>query len=312
MAYWDYCIRTLKSSQALALLWVVDSSGSSPGKAGAKMAIALDGTRFGTIGGGQIEHQLAEQALALLAQDNCPRLFKMQHHGGSGQVCGGTQTVLFYSCALDDLATLQAIQHACIHKQAMQLSMTPQGLTLNKVLAHSALMQFSDLQESGWNYQEIIGMAYSAYIIGGGHVSLALSQVLALLDFEITVIDQRSEVATMQANTFADQKIIAPYTDIARHVNEGLQSYVFIMTHSHLTDQQVLAELFSKQLAYIGVLGSQRKIAVIRTQLTEIISPEYWQTIHAPIGLDIESQTPMEIAMSIGAEVIRVRNAKKE
>ena len=80
------------------------------------------------------------------------------------------------------------------------------------------------------------------------------------------------------------------------------------MTHSHLTDQQVLVELFSKQLAYLGVLGSQRKIKMMQKNLDELISDADWLKIHAPIGLAIHSQTPMEIAISIAAELICIIN----
>ncbi|OQK16760.1 hypothetical protein AU255_02300 [Methyloprofundus sedimenti] len=122
--FWRHCIHTLNNKQALALLFVVDSHGSSPGKAGAKMAITADGTRFGTLGGGQIEYDLSEQALALIQQDSCSRLFCVQHNG-TGQVCGGSQTVLYYPCTLTDLTVLQDIHNALQQKQVWQLVLMP-------------------------------------------------------------------------------------------------------------------------------------------------------------------------------------------
>ena len=309
--FWKHCFHTIKTKQALALLLVVDSKGSSPGKAGAKMAIAPDGSRFGTIGGGQVEYNLAEQALVLLQQpESSSRLFYEQHNG-SGQVCGGMQTVLYYQCTEADIAVLQDIQYTFQHRQAMQLCVSPQGLALNKVPPRAAKIEFSHHSETGWLYQELIAIQKTAYIIGGGHVSLALSQVLRLLDFEIIIIDQRQGVKTMTDNDYASKKIIAPYADIKQYVKEGEQAYVFIMTHSHFTDQQVLIELFPKQLAYLGVLGSQRKIKLMQKNLIEIINIECWQSIHAPIGLTIHSQTPMEIAISIAAELINEINQER-
>ncbi len=302
--FWAHCFHTIKAKHALALLLVVDSKGSSPGKKGAKMAIAPDGSRFGTIGGGQVEYNLSEQALVLLQQrESCSRLFYEQHNG-SGQVCGGMQTVLYYQCTEADLTVLQDIQYAFQHKQAMQLNFSPQGFTLNKVPPEAPKIEFSNSSEAGWLYQELIGVQKIAYIIGGGHVSLALSQVLSLLGFEIIIIDQRKDVKTMEDNDYASKKIIVPYADISKCVCEGKQVYVFIMTHSHLSDQQVLVELFNKQLAYLGVLGSKRKIKVMQNNLIEIISKERWQFIRAPLGMAIHSQTPMEIAISIAAELI--------
>ena len=287
---------------------VVDSQGSSPGKAGAKIAIVADGTRFGTIGGGQVEHDLSEQALVLMQQlDSCSRLFCVRHDG-SGLVCGGSQTVLYYLCTQTDLKTLQDILDAFQQQQARQLVLSPAGMAVNKASDKSPNISFTDTADAGWIYQELIGIQKAAYIIGGGHVGLALSQILSLLDFDIMVIDQRSEVQTMQDNYFARQKIIAPYADINQHIDAGEHSYVFIMTHSHLTDQQVLAGLVNKPFAYLGVLGSRRKIKVLQNNLSGTISKQRWQAIHAPLGLAINSQTPMEIAISIAAELISLIN----
>ena len=167
------------------------------------MAIAPDGSRFGTIGGGQVEYSLSEQALILLQQpESCSRLFYEQHNS-YGQVCGGMQTVLYYQCTEADLTVLQDIQYAFQHRQAMQLCVSPQGLSLNKALPGAAKIEFSHSAEIGWLYQELIAIQKTAYIIGGGHVSLALSQVLCFLDFEIIIIDQRQGVKTMTDNDYA-------------------------------------------------------------------------------------------------------------
>ncbi len=310
--FWTHCIHSLKIKQALALLLVVDSHGSSPGKAGAKMAIAADGTRFGTIGGGQVEYDLSAQVHALIQQpESCSRLFCVQHNG-SGQVCGGSQAVLYYPCTLADLAVLQDIQEAYVQKQARQLVLSPQGMIVKTLTAEVPQFYFSDTADVGWVYQERIGRVKTAYIIGGGHVGLALSQILSLLDFDIIVIDERSGLKILQDNAYARQKIIASYADINHYVGAGVEAYVFIMTHSHQTDQQVLVELFNKPFAYLGILGSKRKIKVLQRNLAATINREDWLSIHAPIGLAINSQTPMEIAMSISAEVINVINKKRE
>ena len=310
--FWAHCIHSLKTKQALALLLVVDSQGSSPGKAGAKMAITADGTQFGTIGGGQVEYDLSAQAHTLIQQqENCSRLFCVRHDG-TGQVCGGMQTVLYYPCTLSDLAVLQDIQDAFQNKHARQLVLTPQGMTIKKLVAEVPKIFFSDTSDAGWVYQELIGIAKTAYIIGGGHVGLALSQVLSLLDFDIIVLDERAALQTMQDNSVARQKIIVSYSEISQHIKASKQAYVFIMTHSHQTDQQVLVELFNKPFAYLGILGSKRKIKVLQRNLAATISKADWSSIHTPIGLPINSQTPMEIAISIGAELINVINKKRE
>jgi len=306
VAFWADCLKSLKRQQDLALLLVVDSRGSSPGKAGAKLFIDANGTSYGTIGGGKVEYDLSAQALSLLHEpESCTRLFYQQHNG-SGQVCGGTQTVLFYRLVQADLCILEQINQAFQEQVVRRLSFTPQGLMLSTPEETSPELFFSDSLETGWIYQELIGAQKTAYIIGGGHVSLALSQVLALLDFEIIVIDQRSEVKTMDDNHFAQRKIVAPYTEVDWIVPDGKQVYIFIMTHSHVTDQQALAKLANKQWAYLGVLGSQCKVKLLQDNLSKSIDLERWKLIHAPLGLAINSQTPMEIAISIAAELIQL------
>ena len=307
MDFWVGCLKALKTKQVLALLLVVDSRGSSPGKAGAKMAITADGASFGTIGGGLVEHDLSEQALALLHEpESCTRLFYLQHNG-SGQVCGGTQTVLFYRLTLADLCVLEQVDQAFKDQKIRQLTFTPQELILGDSEEGSPESFFSDSSETGWLYRELIGVQKAAYIIGGGHVSLALSQVLALLGFNITVLDQRQAVKTMDDNCFSQKKIVAPYSEVDQLVPDGKQVYIFIMTHSHLTDQQVLSKLANKQWAYLGLLGSKRKIMLLQNNLSELIGPERWELIHAPLGLPINSSTPMEIAISIAAELIQLK-----
>ncbi|RLA25476.1 MAG: hypothetical protein DRQ62_02420, partial [Gammaproteobacteria bacterium] len=197
-------------------------------------------------------------------------------------------------------------------KYVRQLAISPQGMTVKKRAADVPKILFSDTSDAGWIYQELIGMAKNAYIIGGGHVALALSQVLSLLDFDIIVLDERATLQTMQDNSVARQKIIVSYSEISQHIKASKQAYVFIMTHSHQTDQQVLVELFNKPFAYLGILGSKRKIKVLQRNLAATISKADWSSIHTPIGLPINSQTPMEIAISIGAELINVINKKRE
>ena len=107
-AFWADCLKVLKHKQDLALLLVVDSRGSSPGKTGAKMLLTGEGTSIGTIGGGLVEYNLSVEVIRLLQQpESCSRLFYQQHNGSGGeQVCGGAQTVLFYRCTPVDLAVL--------------------------------------------------------------------------------------------------------------------------------------------------------------------------------------------------------------
>ena len=118
-----------------------------------------------------------------------------------------------------------------------------------------------------WSYREEAGQRPVLTIIGGGHVGLALSRVMADLDFHVRVLDDREDLATMDANIFAQEKHVVSYRSIGRHVEEGEQSYVVIMTFGHQADEKVLAQLAGKKLRYLGLLGSPAKIAQIFARL---------------------------------------------
>ena len=308
---WQWLGLALQQHELVALLMVVDSKGSSPGKTGAKLAITADKDIFGTIGGGRVEYDLCEYAAKCLNQKrNKIQLFNKQHHSSSteyssGQICGGEQTVALAIFEQSERPLLQKIQQAEESSQSIMLEIRPQGLNIVPLTENRANSSFYFYQESDWCYQCVIGLQKNAYIIGGGHVSLALTQVLVLLDFKVKVIDQRTAVKTMEDNMLASQKLIMPYSEMANEIIDGVTSYVFVMTHSHETDQQVVELLARKTFKYFGVLGSHRKISLLKKNLKSKISEQHWHLIHAPIGLAINSHTPMEIAISIAAELIQ-------
>jgi xanthine dehydrogenase accessory factor len=170
--------------------------------------------------------------------------------------------------------------------------------------------QFSFRAEEQWQYQERLGFASRVTIIGAGHVSLALCRVLAALDFELTVLDDRPALPTLLANPFPHHKRTVAYNAVAPEILQGPNEYVLIMTVGYRSDLVVLRQLLGHQIRYLGVLGSQAKIVeLLGTLRTEGADEEQLARISAPIGLPIHSRTPEEMAISIAAELIQVRNA---
>ncbi|MDD2760488.1 MAG: XdhC family protein [Methylomonas sp.] len=312
-ALWRWVVSALDKQQPAALLLVADSRGSSPGTQGDKMAVTMHDC-IGTIGGGMIETSITALARSLLSEGSCqPRLVSRAHHASktvrrSGMICGGEQTVLVYPCKQSDKPLFERLIFSCDRCQPSLLQLTARGL---EVLPHAPPLSEPAFENGEyWRYRENIGYCKRAYIIGGGHVGLALSRILATLDFDITVIDERESVRTMQDNAYAQHKYCLPYRNIGQHIPEGRNVYAFIMAHSHHDDQLIVTELAAKQLAYLGLLGSQHKIDFIKQALAGKLPDECWQTIHAPMGLAIGSHSPEEIAVSIAAEVIQTRNRK--
>jgi len=131
------------------------------------------------------------------------------------------------------------------------------------------------------------------------------------MDFYIRVYDDRADLKTMIENEAAHEKYsISSYEQITTSIPEGLNEYIVIMTFGYRSDDIVIRSLLGKNYRYLGVLGSQTKInKLFDDYRKEGINENCLQQIHTPIGLDIHSQTPEEIAVSIAAEIIRVKNS---
>jgi len=131
------------------------------------------------------------------------------------------------------------------------------------------------------------------------------------MDFYIRVYDDRADLKTMVENDAAHEKYsISNYEHIVNSIPEGTNEYIVIMTFGYRSDDIVIRGLLGKNYRYVGVLGSQTKINKLFDEYSREGISEHWlQQIHTPIGLDIHSQTPEEIAVSIAAEIIKVKNA---
>ena len=152
-------------------------------------------------------------------------------------------------------------------------------------------------------------LASTAYIFGGGHVAYALEPVLRHVDFNTVVIDDREEYANPQRYPKAARTITVDDFDNAfDDITTDEDSYIIIVTRGHRGDLQVLRQALKRPFAYLGMIGSRRKNALLYDVLREEgVTDEQIAQVHSPIGLSIGSETPEEIAISIVAEIIQVR-----
>lgn len=320
--FWEFVRENLQAEEPLLLLLVVESGGSSPGKPGFKMAVSAAGRIHGTIGGGAMERDLVEQAARLLARGTArPRLLKLLHHEGaaaagtrsaarhSGGICSGWQRVALLPLAGGDGDAVDSLLFALKRNRPGRLIFSQNGMAFQPRKTPQAAAVFSLPSAGDWTFHEEAGQRPVLTIIGGGHVGLALSRVMAGLDFHVRVLDDREDLATMAANAFAQEKHVVSYRGIGRHAEEGERNYVVIMTYGHQADEKVLAQLAGKKLRYLGLLGSPAKNALIFARLKKKgITAAMLKKVHAPVGLPIHSHTPEEIAISIAAEIIQVKN----
>jgi xanthine dehydrogenase accessory factor len=147
-------------------------------------------------------------------------------------------------------------------------------------------------------------------IFGAGHIGACLAQIGKMLDFTITVVDNRPEFASPERLPWADRIIAEEYGSAMQKISFTDQSYVVILTHKHAHDFEVLEQCIAKPSCYLGMIGSKAKVAKVFDQLrSNGVSDEIIKKIHSPVGLKIGANTPAEIAISILAEIVQVRSA---
>jgi len=146
------------------------------------------------------------------------------------------------------------------------------------------------------------------YLFGGGHISLHLARLIKMVDFKLVVVDDRREYSNPDRFPEADGIWTRDFDGVLDETELGPDAYVVIVTRGHLYDKEVLSQALKKETAYVGMIGSRRKRALIYRALEEEgVTREQLARVHAPIGLDIGAETPEEIAVSIVAELIAVR-----
>ncbi len=311
--FWKTILTTLEKDVHAVIVVMTRQTGSAPNSPGAKMFVTLD-TVMGTVGGGISEQNLLARARTLLTEEKqSVETVHMEHRDNakknrSGMICSGSQTFALIPLGKKDIPSSQRITEAYAKTQPSVLTINEKGIffDLGKTLADNNI--FSE-KGTSWTYKENIGLQERLFIIGGGHVSLALSRIVDTLGFHTTVIDNRKELPTMINNTYAHEKKVLTYDNISSIIPEGDNVYVVLMTFAHASDEFVLERIITKKCRYLGMMASTTKKQTIFTNLEKKgISKEILESIYSPIGVSINSNTPEEIAISIAAEIILVKN----
>ena len=316
LAIWNLISKSLKEKIPVMLLYVVESHGSSPGRQGFFMAVTAEGTMEGSVGGGIMEHKFAEMGKRMLKDHAKEILLKKQIHdknveaNKSGMICSGEQTILLYIIQKKDSEIIKEIIKALKNDKIGLLKITPEGPDFFKGIHTTQNYSYKYISPGEWTYTENIGYKDHLYIVGGGHCALALSKLANTLNFYIHLFENRKDLNTMKKNkSVHEKKFLKNYSTIARHIPSGQNSYVVIMTFGYRSDDEAIRSLINKNFKYFGVLGSAKKIEeMFDGYKREGFDDNALQKIHAPIGLPIRSQSPEEIAVSIAAEIIKVKN----
>ncbi len=241
-----------KNNEAAALCTVVSSRGSTPRHSTSKMLVYEDGHILGTVGGGELENRVFEEAIQSLV-DGQPRLLEYNLSDparGDVGVCGGTVEV----------------------------------------------------------FVEPILPAPTLVVVGGGHVGKAVAHLAKWLGFRVAVSDDRPEFCTPEENPDADVFYPVPMEKLTEQFKVTNQTYFVLTTRGVAVDAPGLPSLLDSPAAYIGVIGSKRRWKMTVDKLKEMgVSEEKIARVHSPIGLELQAETPQEIAVSILAEILMLR-----
>ena len=245
-----------KNNQRGALCVVVRAQGSTPRRATSKMLVYPDGHILGTVGGGEVERRVIQEALQAI-QDGQSRYLEYNMSDpqrGDPGVCGGQMEVF-----------------------------------VDPVQPKPTLV-----------------------VIGAGHVGKAVAWLADWLGFYVVVSDDRPEFCTAQAVPSARAFFPGALEDLPGKLEMTTTTYLVLTTRSVDIDVPGLPSLLASPAAYIGVIGSRRRWETTRKKLLEMgLSQHSLERVRSPMGLDIQAETPEEIAVSVLAEIIKLRNTKK-
>ena len=320
----------LEKDHDLVLVTLIAEKGSAPRGTGSQMLVNMDGRLLGTIGGGAVEYDAEQLALSLLGEKrSCIHDYVLRKNKAQdiGMVCGGDVTAYFQFIDHTD-KRWGALAGAVSERTSARLpgwlvqrldGGFPALLGENgELLAGEAIENAEAYQipgcmrtESGFSMPLPIGER--AVIFGGGHIARELAPLLKNVGFRVTVMDCREEYADPADFPDAERIICGDYMHIDQYLDLGAEDYVVVMTNGHTHDFDVQEQALRRKLAYIGVIGSRKKTAVVNARLREAGVPEKGiAQVHTPIGTSIKAVTPAEIAISIAGEMIYERALRRE
>lgn len=342
-------VKRIQQKESFILATVVDCHGSSPQKPGSSAVFNAKELLEGTIGGGLVENTIQEKAADAVKSKVSEYLrFELNDdiEDDNSAICGGGMCILLDAAPEKHMAVFKELAESYQNRTPGVLLTTANdyigkelliercwitennfaGLSvrfdkeLNKTIKQ-ALERTSMGLDSGvlchtpseiegkYVFLECIVPLPQLIIAGAGHIGRALAHFGKLLDFEVTVWDDREEYANKTNIPDADQVLSGELSKTLGKLVTGPESFIVIVTRGHKEDAEVLKRFIDSRAAYIGMIGSKKKVAKVKEKFINegYATTKQWDRIHAPIGLDIGSKTVQEIAISIVAQLVQVR-----
>jgi xanthine dehydrogenase accessory factor len=336
-----------REGRRYAVCTVVRTSGSTPQVVGAKMVVDDLGRLTGTLGGGCVEGDAFDEARRVIGtSETSLREYELTEElaWDTGLVCGGTMWIWIEpgerALRVDDrellgdllaastggrpvaLATLlerkgKGLEPAGrifvegegrVHGRLADAALDERARTVAVDALRQGTARTVALDEAHELLVEPVLAKPRLVVVGGGHVGLALARNATLLDYEVTVIDDRPEFATRERFPDGVEVMCADMVKALETTDIGWNTFIVVATRGHKLDSVALRAAVRTQARYVGLLGSRRKTILIERMLREEgIPEERLREVHAPIGLDLGGRTPAEIALSVLAELSAVR-----
>lgn len=335
----------LDREESFVLATILDKSGSAPREQGTKMIIKKDFSTIGTIGGGIFEAMAIKLASEVFRDKNSTiRKFSLTNVGDSnlGGACGGDVKLLFEYVDFDDNKMLE------MYKKVSELKIKGIDFTLvtkipkegisiraidkwictemgffgdendkvqsifRKIREDFKNITFEKINKDGEEYLiEPVFNHETVYILGAGNVAQKIGYMAKMLDFKTVVLDDREEFANRERFKNSDEiRVIPSFDNLLNYIKVDSRSYIIIVTRGNIFDKDVLAQVLETDAKYIGMIGSRTKRdAVYEYLLNEGYTTGDLERVYCPIGLPISAKTPEEIAVSIAAELVKVRRS---
>jgi len=331
----------LGKGENIALITVISTTGSTPGKVGYKMLVwNKTGETIGTVGGGLVEATVINTAKNILAKTES-QVFRFDLDGLDGTeddekgICGGSIELLVETFDRKSLPLFKEILNIIENGDKGALvsiicpKKPPKKILLKNIdeVNSSTDVNFSaeviesiknlvakeeavkrTLKDAGQIFIETICEQPMVFIFGAGHLSYYISRFAKSLNFRVTVCDDRAEFAKKERFPDADNIIVESFESVFDRIAINKNSYIVIVTKGHKWDEIVLEKAVKTAAKYIGMIGSKRKTLTILKRLSKKGVPEEaMRRVYSPIGISIGAVTPEEIALSIVCELVKIR-----
>lgn len=349
LANYSEITRLIYGSTPCVLATVVRTHGSTPQKPGSLALIGAGKLLAGTVGGGLTESNVIQEAQPLLTSKKAKLIsydLRGEINKGSDSICGGGMTILLDGnlqlsfnvfqqlrnslnqhvpgvlvTRVKDFGDLKIERFWITGENENEFSSVLPGKiepVISDFLKNSiSVCKFVELdfwedERNDFVFLECLAPRPSLVIAGAGHIGRSLAHLGKFLGFEVTVWDDRPELAVKEQVPDADFIWSGTFESALERMTIRNDSYLVVVTRGHKSDSEVLRKFIQLPSAYLGMIGSRAKVAQMKEAFLANgwATPEQWDQIFTPIGLNLGGQSVEEIAISIAAQLVQVRNSK--